>query len=194
MRIIYQDVAGLDVHKKVVVAAIRVQGQAHIEQEAHRTFGTMTADLLALSDWLRAQGVRHVAMESTGEYWKPIYNILEDNFEVWLVNAQHIKAVPGRKTDVKDSEWIAELLRYGLIRASFVPAKGQRELRELTRMRSSFVKERATLVNRLHKVLESANIKLASVASDVNGVSGKAILQAMIAGQSTPEQMAELAQ
>ena len=130
----------------------------------------------------------------TGEYWKPIYNILEDNFDVWLVNAQHIKAVPGRKTDVKDSEWIAELMRHGLIRASFVPPKGQRELRELTRMRSTFVKERATLVNRLQKVLESANIKLASVASDVNGVSGRTILQALITGRSTPEEMAELAQ
>lgn len=194
MDVLHTQCAGLDVHKKTVVATVIISQERGKPLKATRTFGTMTDDLLALSDWLMGYGVTHAAMESTGEYWKPIYNILEDNFEVWLVNAQHIKAVPGRKTDVKDSEWIAELLRYGLIRASFVPAKGQRELRELTRMRSSFVKERATLVNRLHKVLESANIKLASVASDVNGVSGKAILQAMIAGQSTPEQMAELAQ
>jgi len=132
-------------------------------------------------------------MESTGEYWKPVFNILENNCEVLLVNAQHIKAVPGRKTDVKDSEWIAELLRHGLLKASFVPALGQRELRELTRYRSTFVKERATLVNRVHKVLESANIKLTSVATDVTGVSGRAILQALLEGKSTPEEMARLA-
>jgi transposase len=194
MDVLYSRCAGLDVHKKTVVATIIIFKEKGKQLKETRTFGTMTDDLLALSDWLIAYGVTHVAMESTGEYWKPIYNILEDSFEVWLVNAQHIKAVPGRKTDVKDSEWIAELLRYGLIRASFVPPKGQRELRELTRMRSTFVKERATLVNRLQKVLEDANIKLASVASDVNGVSGKMILQALIANEATPEQMAELAQ
>jgi len=194
MDILHICCAGLDVHKKTVVATLIISQERGQPLKATKTFGTMTDDLLRLSDWLMAFGVTHAAMESTGEYWKPVYNILEDNFEVWLVNAQHIKAVPGRKTDVKDSEWIAELLRYGLIRASFVPPKGQRELRELTRMRSTFVKERATLVNRLQKVLESANIKLASVTSDVNGVSGKAILQAVIAGRSTPEEMAELAQ
>jgi len=194
MDILYSCCAGLDVHKKTVVVTIIISEEKGKPLKETRTFGTMTDDLLAMSDWLIQQGVKIAAMESTGEYWKPIYNILEDNFEVWLVNAQHIKAVPGRKTDVKDSEWIAELLRYGLIRASFVPPKGQRELRELTRMRSTFVKERATLVNRLHKVLESANVKLASVASDVNGVSGKMILQALIANETTPEQMAELAQ
>lgn len=194
MDVLHAYCAGLDVHKKTVVATVIISQERGKPLKATQTFGTMTADLLTLSDWLLNYGVTHVAMESTGEYWKPIYNILEDNFEVWLVNAQHIKAVPGRKTDVKDAEWIAELLRYGLIRASFVPPKGQRELRELTRMRSSFVKERASLVNRLQKVLESANIKLASVASDVNGVSGKAILQAIISASSTPEQMADLAQ
>jgi transposase len=195
MDVLHARCVGLDVHKKTVVATVIISPKESGKPlKATRTFGTMTGDLLELSDWLMSYDVTHAAMESTGEYWKPIYNILEDNFEVWLVNAQHIKAVPGRKTDVKDSEWIAELLRYGLIRASFVPPKGQRELRELTRMRSTFVKERATLVNRLHKVLESANIKLTSVASDVNGVSGKAILHAMIAGGSTPEEMAELAQ
>jgi transposase len=194
MEVLFSCCAGLDVHKKTVVATVIKSTEKGKPIKETRTFGTMTDDLLAMSDWLMHNGVTHVAMESTAEYWKPIYNILEDNFEVWLVNAQHIKAVPGRKTDVKDSEWIAELLRYGLIRASFVPPEGQRELRELTRMRSTFVKERATLVNRLQKVLESANIKLASVASDVDGVSGKMILQALIADETTPEQMAELAQ
>ena len=193
MDIVHTHCAGLDVHKKTVVPAIIVPDpMGGLHKETH-TFGTMTADLLALSDWLMGQGVTHVAMESTGEYWKPVFNILENNFEVLLVNAQHIKVVPGRKTDVKDAEWIAELLRHGLLTASFVPPLGQRELRELTRYRSTFVKERATLVNRVQKVLESANIKLASVATDVTGVSGRAILQAMLEGKSTPEQMAELA-
>jgi transposase len=131
--------------------------------------------------------VTHVAKESTGEYWKPVFNILEASFEVWLVNAQHIKAVPGRKTDVNDAEWIADLLR-----ASFIPPVGQRELRELTRHRSNFVRERANLINRVHKVLESATIKLASVATDVMGVSGRAMLAAIIEGQATPSEMAEL--
>ncbi len=140
-----------------------------------------------------AQGVTHVAMESTGDFSKPPFNILENNFEVLFVNAQHISKVPGRKTDQSDSEWIAELMRHGLLKASFIPPLGQRELRELTRYRSTFVTERATLVNRVHKVLESANIKLTSVASDVMGVSGRAILEAIIQAQTTPEQMAELA-
>jgi len=193
MDIIYTHCAGLDVHKKTVVAAIIVpngQGGLHKEQ---RTFGTMTADLLALSDWLLVHQVTQVAMESTGEYWKPVFNILEDGFGVILVNAQHISKVPGRKTDVTDAEWIADLLRHGLLSASFIPPVGQRELRALTRERSNLVRERATLVNRVQKTLESANIKLASVASDVMGVSGRAMLEAIIAGQATPEQMAELA-
>jgi len=193
MDIIYTHCAGLDVHKKTVVAAKVVSGEAGELQRETRTFGTMTADLLALSDWLLGAGVTHVAMESTGEYWKPIYNILENNFEILLVNAQHIKAVPGRKTDVKDAEWIAELLRHGLVSASFVPPVGQRELRELTRYRSTFVRERAMLINRVQKLLEDANIKLASVASNVMGVSGRAILQALIEGSATSEQMADLA-
>ncbi len=188
MEVIHKNCAGLDVHKKVVVAAILVEGRS----KEIRSFGTMTSDLLALSDWLMSCGVTHVAMESTGEYWKPIFNILENNFEVMLVNAQHISKVPGRKTDVSDAEWIADLLRHGLLTASFIPPVGQRELRELTRFRSTFVKERATLVNRVQKVLESANIKLASVASDVVGVSGRAMLEAIIAGTATPQQMAEL--
>jgi transposase len=188
MEVIHRSCAGLDVHKKVVVAAILVEGRP----KEICSFGTMTVDLLELSDWLMSCGVTHVAMESTGEYWKPIFNILENNFEVMLVNAQHISKVPGRKTDVSDAEWIADLLRHGLLTASFIPPVGQRELRELTRFRSTFVKERATLVNRVQKVLESANIKLSSVASDVVGVSGRAMLEAIITGTATPEQMAEL--
>ncbi len=193
MDIVHTHCAGLDVHKKTVVAAIIVPDPKEELHKETRSFGTMTIDLLALSDWLMEHGVTHVAMESTGEYWKPVFNILENNFEVLLVNAQHIKAVPGHKTDVKDSEWIAELLRHGLLRASFVPPLGQRELRELTRYRSTFVKERATLVNRLQKVLESANIKLASVATDVMGVSGRAMLEALIEGNAGPEEISELA-
>jgi len=193
MDVVYKSCAGLDVHKKVVVAALIVLDALGRGYKETRTFGTMSIDLLALSDWLQSHGVTHVAMESTGEYWKPVYNILENNFELLLINAQHIKAVPGRKTDVNDAEWIADLLRHGLLRASFVPPVGQRELRELTRYRSTFVRARATLVNRLQKVLESANIKLASVATDVTGLSGRAMLEAIIAGQAQPEEMAELA-
>jgi transposase len=188
MEVIHKNCAGLDVHKKSIAAAVIVEGRP----KEIRIFGTMTADLLELSDWLMSCGVTHVAMESTGEYWKPIFNILENNFEVILANAQHISKVPGRKTDVSDAEWIADLLRHGLLRASFIPPVGQRELRELTRFRSTFVMERATLVNRVQKVLESCNIKLASVATNVLGVSGRAILEAIISGTATPEQMAEL--
>jgi transposase len=192
MEIIHTHCAGLDVHKKTVVAAVIVPGAQGGLYKETRTFETMTGALLTLSDWLLAQRVTHVAMESTGEYWKPVFNILEHNFEVLLVNAQHVKAVPGHKTDVKDAEWLADLLRHGLLKASFIPPVGQRELRELTRFRTTFVQERATLVNRVQKVLESANIKLASVASNVMGVSGRAMLEALIAGTATPEQMADL--
>jgi transposase len=193
MDVVYTQCAGLDVHKKTVVAAIIVpDGQGGLHKET-RTFGTMTVDLLALSDWLMGHGVTHAAMESTGEYWKPPFNILESNFEVMLVNAQHVKAVPGRKTDINDAEWLADLLRHGLLRASFIPPVGQREMREMTRHRSNFVRERATLVNRVQKVLESANIKLASVASDVMGVSGRAMLAALIEGHASPAEMADLA-
>jgi transposase len=188
MDIVYTHCAGLDVHKKTVVVCVLTPSHKEI-----RTFATMTADLLALSDWLQALGVKQVAMESTGEYWKPIFNILEGNFEVLLVNAHHIKAVPGRKTDVKDAEWIAELLQHGLVRGSFIPPPEQRELRELTRHRSNFIRERASLVNRVQKTLESANIKLASVASNVMGVSSRAILDALIEGQTDPQTMAQLA-
>lgn len=193
MRIIYEQVAGLDVHKKTVVAAVIVRGAEGDWVQARRTFGTMTADLLELSDWLSQYEVRQVAMESTGEYWKPVFNILEGNFEVILVNAQHLSRVAGRKTDQSDAEWLAELMQCGLLEASFIPPVGQRELRELTRYRTTFIRERATLINRVQKVLESANIKLGSVASNVLGVSGRAMLEAIIAGQASPEEMAELA-
>lgn len=193
MDVVHTHCAGLDVHKKTVVAALSVRdGQGAWYRET-RTFQTMTCDLLALSDWLTLYGVTQVAMESTGEYWKPVFNILEPNFQVLLVNAQHVKMVPGRKTDVNDAEWIADLLKHGLLRASFVPPQGQRQLRELTRHRTNFVQERSTLINRIQKVLESANLKLASVASNVVGVSGRAMLEALIEGQTSPTRMAELA-
>jgi transposase len=158
-----------------------------------RTFGTMTRDLLALVDWLTAAGCTHVAMESTSSYSRPIYNLLEGQFVVWVANAFHIKAVPGRKTDVRDAEWIAELLRHGLLRPSFIPAPAQRHLRDLTRYRTHLVEERARLTNRLQDVLEDANVKLASVVTDVRGVSARAILEALVAGEADPRVLAELA-
>src|ERR687887_2551379 len=168
MQVMDERCAGLDVHKKTVVACVLTP-----DGQETRTFGTMTVDLLALSDWLLACGCTHVAMESTGDYWKLVFNLLEGTFEVLLVNAQHVKAVPGRKTDVKDAAWLAELLQHGLLRASFIPPVAQRELRDLTRYRSTFIKAQATLVNRVHKVLEDANLKLAAVASNIMGVSGR---------------------
>jgi len=192
MKVEHTHCAGLDVHKKTVVAAIIIEGDPGNLHKEVKTFGTMTKDLLSLSDWLQSHKVSIAAMESTGEYWKPIWNILENNFELLLVNAQHIKHVPGRKTDVKDSEWIAELLRHGLLRPSFVPPAGQRELRELTRHRANFVRERASMVNRLQKTLESANIKMGDVVSDVMGISSREILAAIVAGQVDPDVMAEL--
>jgi transposase len=194
METIHSRCAGLDVHKKTVVACVITPGSKGTWHKEIRTFTTMTRQLLEPSDWLLTHGCTHVAMESTGEYWKPIFNILEGNFEVMLVNAQHIKAVPGRKTDVKDAQWIAELLQHGLLRPSFIPPKPQRELRDLTRHRTSFIRERVNLVNRIQKVLEGANIKLASVASDVMGVSGRAMLKAIVAGETDPRVMAGLAQ
>jgi transposase len=193
MHIMYERCAGLDVHKKTVVACVLTpDGQGGWSQEI-RTFGTMTVDLLALSDWLLACGCTHVAIESTGDYWKPVFNILEGICEVILVNAQHAKAVPGRKTDVKDAAWLAELLQHGLLRASFIPPVAQRELRDLTRYRSTFIQERVTLINRVQKLLEDANIKLAAVASDIMGVSGRAMLAALVAGHTEPHALAELA-
>lgn len=193
MEVVYPHCAGLDVHKKTVVAcAITPDAQGGWRKEI-QTFSTMTVELLKLSDWLLSRNCTQVAMESTGEYWKPVFNILEASFEVMLVNAQHIKAVPGRKTDVKDAQWIAELLQHGLLRPSFIPPLAQRDLRDLTRHRTNFIRERVNLVNRIQKVLEAANIKLASVASDVMGVSGRSMLNAIVAGQTNPVLMADLA-
>ena len=186
--------AGLDVHKKTVVACIRRAGPDGAVEATTRTFATMTADLLELADWLAASGVRHVAMESTGVYWKPIWHLLEGRLELTLVNPRHMRQVPGRKTDVKDAEWIAQLLQHGLLRNSFVPGAPQRELRELTRQRRQLIQTRASVVNRVQKVLEDANVKLAGVASDVLGASGRSMLEARIAGQEDPEGLAELAQ
>src|SRR5580700_9245400 len=164
MDTLYPDCAGLDVHKDTVVVCVRHhRPKGRVHQEV-RTFSTMTRDLLALSDWLVAEGVTHAAMESTGVYWRPVHNLLEGRCELLLVNAQHMKQVPGRKTDVKDCEWIAQLLQHGLLSASFIPPPPIRELRDLTRQRTEVVRDKAAVANRLHKVLEDANIKLASVA------------------------------
>jgi transposase len=193
LRVVNQRCAGLDVHKKTVVACrVRLNEQGAWEQEV-RTFSTMTGELLLLLDWLLAWGVTQVAMESTGEYWKPVYNLLEGNVAVLLVNAQHVKQVPGRKTDVQDAAWLAELLVHGLLKASFIPAKPQRILRDLTRYRVNLVEERARTIQRLQKVLEQANIKLASVATDVLGVSGRRMLEALVAGKTDAATLAELA-
>ena len=194
MQVVHSRCCGLDVHKKIIVACLMILGAGGRLTKEIRSFGTMTEDLLALSDWLLGAGCTHVAMESTGFYWKPVWNILEGQFELLLVNAQHMKAVPGRKTDVRDCEWIAELLRHGLLRGSFVPDRELRELRELTRYRTSLTGERAAEVNRVQKTLEGANIKLSSVASDVMGKSGREMLAALVAGSTDAQSMAELAQ
>lgn len=186
MHVVYEHCCGLDVHKKTVVACLitlNAQGQ---RQKEIRTFGTMTRDLLALMNWLRSAGCTHIAMESTGVFWKPIFNLLEAEMTVLLVNAHHIKAVPGRKTDVKDAEWIADLLQHGLLRPSFIAPAPQREVRELTRYRSSLVADRARVINRIHKDLEDTNLKLTSVVTDVTGVSARAILRALLDGQTDP--------
>ena len=192
MDVLYPVCCGLDVHKKTITACLRF-ASARARAEEVRTFGTTTRELLRLADWLTAAGCTHVAMESTGVYWRPVYHILEASFEVLLVNAQHVKAVPGRKTDVKDCQWLAQLLEHGLLRGSFVPPAPLRELRELTRYRRQLVQEHAREANRVQKVLETANIKLGDVATDVLGVSGRAMLQALIAGERDPERLADLA-
>jgi transposase len=193
MEVLYTRCCGLDIHKKSVVACLIITEPGQKPVKETRTFRTMTADLLALADWLSDMGCTHVAMESTGVYWRPIYNLMEGLFELLLVNAQHIKAVPGRKTDVKDADWIAELLRHGLLRGSFVPSRPQRQLRELTRHRTTLVQERARTINRMQNVLEDANIKLASVVTDIRGVSARSMLEALIAGERDLSVMAELA-
>jgi transposase len=194
MDVLYERGCGLDIHKQTVVACLLVSRGTRQPAKEVRTFGTMTDDLLALADWLAAAGCTHVAMESTGVYWKPIWNLLEGQFALLLVNARHVKAVPGRKTDVTDAEWLADLLRHGLLRGSFVPDRPQREVQELTRYRTSLVQERAAEVNRVQKTLEGANLKLGDVATDVMGVSGRKILRAIIAGASDATALAELAQ
>ncbi len=190
MRVLYERCCGLDVHKKTVVACLITP-----EGKQTRTFGTFTRDLLELGEWLVSRGCQAVAMESTGVFWKPLVNLLEgQGMELLVVNAAHLKAVPGRKTDVRDAEWIAELLQHGLLRASFIPDRPQRELQELVRYRRSLVEERAREANRIQKVLEGANVKLASVISNVLGVSGRAMLGALVAGTTEPGQLASLAQ
>ena len=192
MQVVYQRCCGLDIHKKLIVACLVLMSSQGVHKEM-RTFRTTLADLYRLRDWLVANECQMVAMESTGVYWRPIWNVLEEELALMLVNAQHMKAVPGRKTDMKDAEWLAELLQHGLLRASFVPPRPQRELREVTRYRSKLVEERARLVNRIQKVLEDSNVKLASVATDITGVSGRAILRALLDGENDPERLSELA-
>jgi transposase len=193
MQVVHSRCCGLDVHKKSVVACVLITAPDGTVQRTVRTFATMTADLLALDDWLRQLEVVTVGLESTGIYWRPVYQLLEAGRTMILANPRHMKAVPGRKTDVKDSEWIADLLRHGLLPASFIPPKPIRELRELTRYRTSLVQERAAEINRVQKVLETANVKLAAVASNILGKSGRAMLDAIIAGTADPQILAELA-
>ncbi len=193
MELLYPCCCGLDVHKDTVVACLLRNSDVEQKMKETRTFGTTTAELLALADWLRDAGCSVVAMESTGVYWKPVFNLLEGRFELVVANASHIKNLPGRKTDVSDAEWIVDLLAHGMIRASFIPSREQRELRDLTRTRTKLVDERSAAVRRLQGVLEDANIKLSGVATDVMGVSGRAILRALLAGNSDPAILAELA-
>lgn len=191
MELLHPCCAGLDVHKDNVVACVRRHDERGRVSRNVRTFPTVTAGLMELLDWLKSEGVPIVAMESTGVYWKPVWNILEGQVEMMLVNAEQVKQVPGRKTDVRDCEWIAQLLQHGLLRASFVPPAPIRELRDLTRQRSQLTAEKASASNRIQKVLEDANIKLGSVASDVLGVSGREILEDLIAGRTDPKDLAE---
>ena len=194
MEVLYAVCCGLDVHKASVTACLRSPGDGPPRRQEVRTFGTSTRELERLADWLTAVDCTHVAMESTGIYWRPIYNLLEGRFELSVVNAQHVKMVPGRKTDVRDSAWLAQLLELGLLRRSFVPPAAQRELRDGVRYRKRLIEERAREANRVLKVLETANIKLGSVVANVLGVSARAMLKALIAGAGTPEELADLAQ
>ena len=193
MEVLHPHCAGADVPKKTVVVCVRHAEPGGLARAQVRTFATTTAALLELADWLTAEGVTHLAMESTGVYWKPVFNILEGQVEVVLANAHHAKNVPGRKTDVKGAEWVAELLAHGLLRPSLIPPPPVRDLRDLTRQRAQLVRERATAANRLQKVLEAANVKLAGVASDVLGVSGRAMIRGLIAGEDDPAALAERA-
>ncbi|HEY1351285.1 MAG TPA: IS110 family transposase [Ktedonobacteraceae bacterium] len=193
MQVIYERCAGIDVQKKTVVVCVLITQANGVVEKQIRTFATMTADLLALDEWLRGQQVEYVAMESTGVYWYPVWKILEEGRQIVLANPQHLKAVPGRKTDVKDAEWLADPHRHGLLKASFVPPQPVRVLRELTRSRKTLVQERAQEVNRLQKVLEGANIKLAAVATDVLGKSGREMIEALVGGAQDADALAELA-
>jgi transposase len=193
IKVVYPNCAGLDVHKKfVTVCRLTVDKQGQVQKELSE-YSTMTADLQALADWLAEGGVTHVAMESTGVYWQPINNMLEGRFEVFLVNAQAVKRMPGRKTDLKDAEWLATLMQHGLLQRSFIPERQQRELRELARYRLSLVQERSRFANRLQKVLEDTNIKLAAVATDMQGVSAQAMIRALIQGETDPKVLAGMA-
>ena len=190
LEVMYERCAGIDVHQRFLVVCL-ILVEAGKRHQYVRTFRNETADLLALRAWLLQEGCTHVGMESTGVYWMQVYRRLEGFFELVVANAQHIKAVPGRKTDVQDAEWIASLLQHGLLNPSFVPSQEQQDLRDLTRLRVSLVRERTRLVNRVHKVLEEAGMKLATVLSDITGLSGRAILQALCEGESDPERLAK---
>lgn len=194
MKVLNPHCAGLDVHKQSVVACVRVVQPDGRVQEHSQSFGTTTPDVLALGDWLKGLGVSVVAMESTGVYWRPIYQLLEESFRLLVVNAQHIKRMPGRKTDVTDAQWIAELLQHGLLVPSYVPPQAQRELRELTRHRTNLVEKRSQAVNELHRTLEGTNLKLSSVATDITGLSAMRMLEALLSGETTdPKALADLA-
>lgn len=190
----YSNVAGLDVHLKSIPCAVRCRQPSGKLVREVRSFGTMTRDLRALADYLASWDVTHVAMEATGVLWKPVWNILEGRFALLLVNPRHLKKVPGRKTDASDAEWIAHLLQCGLLRGSFVPPRAIRELRDLTRHRAQLAAEHTRVANRIHKLLEDTNLKLGAVASDVLGVSGRAMLRALLDGEEDPQRLAELAQ
>ncbi len=191
MEVLYQSCAGLDVHKETVVACVR-HGSGRSVSHDVRTFGTTTTELLALSDWLSERQCTHIAMEATGVYWKPVWHVLEGSFELLLANPIHVKNVPGRKTDVNDATWLSDLLAHGLIERSFVPPEPIQDLRALTRTRKQFMREKARHVQRLHKTLEDANIKVTSAISDLMGKSGRAFLSALIAGETDPEKLVEL--
>src|SRR5262245_8390038 len=193
MEVMYPRCAGLDVHKETVVACARIVSDGEVLNSV-RTFATTTAGLIELSEWLEENGCTHVAMEATGVYWKPVWQMLADgNFELVLANAAHVKNVPGRKTDVNDAKWLSELLAHGLIRASFVPETAIQELRGLMRTRKQLVREKASHVQRVQKTLEEANIKIESVLSDLMGRTGRAIIQALIDGETDPARLAALA-
>ena len=193
MEMLHARCAGIDVHKKNVKVCLIITEENGKQKKEIRTYSTMTPQLLELHDWLKEQGCSHIAFEATGVYWKPVFNLLEGDFEILVVNAHHMKAVPGRKTDVKDAEWIADLLRHGLLKASFIPSAPQRELRDVTRYRVSLVEERAREVNRLQKTLEDTNLKLGDVVSDVMGKASSMILHAIAEGETDPVRLASFA-